>query len=551
MILDLTDNGLFMIANSDDTLEMNQLRLSLTRESDDAWVWKKKNKNIVTKRNFINQLNYIPVGCWAYVGKVCHKFNIPLYYSPKMSALLSSFALDRREMDAFFEQTFKDSLVQEPGKKPYTLTPYSYQSDATYNLLKYKKACCEISMSGGKTLVAFMLFKYLYDTGKSSKMLYVVPSIALATQSKEKFELYQSGLKSKGKPYLPGILKGTLTKQEREDSQNADILFATWQSLSNQDEDFFKKFDSVIVDESHHAKDSKSIKTIISNCENANYVFGMTGTHPKENTLGYLNMCSYIGPLVYVYHTHQLIHEAKTGTPVYVIFDILDYATDEQKETLYEYRSLKDPNDTNAGVKLLRQEQAFVNTSYTRLKYIGDQVINAAKNTMVLFGDVKSGYGKKIQEYIKVNSDKNVYYCDGYTPPAIREEYKKLMEEDTTGKTVIIASIGTFGEGIDIKNVWNIYLVNTAKSERLVRQIFGRGLRNYPGKEKTLLFDIVDDLNVGPIIKGNKRTEQKWRYNYLWKHYLDRKSTYEEQKLPVYTRKIDFSKPKISHKALF
>jgi hypothetical protein len=78
------------------------------------------------------------------------------------------------------------------------------------------------------------------------------------------------------------------------------------------------------------------------------------------------------------------------------------------------------------------------------MKYIGDMAIKMKNNCLVLFGDIKGGYGKKLYEYIKSNSDKNVYYIDGGTPSDNREFYKQQCEEDLTGKTILVASIGTF-----------------------------------------------------------------------------------------------------------
>ena len=131
----------------------------------------------------------------------------------------------------------------------------------------------------------------------------------------------------------------------------------------------------------------------------------------------------------------------------------------DEKRQLYYNRVQKAVNDEDMtlGSKLLKQEQEFVNNSYTRLKFIADMAIKMAKNTLIIFCDVKGGYGKKLAEYIKDNSDKNVYYVDGGTPSNNREYYKKCMAEDNEGKTVIVGSIGTFGEGIDVPNVESIF----------------------------------------------------------------------------------------------
>ena len=68
---------------------------------------------------------------------------------------------------------------------------------------------------------------------------------------------------------------------------------------------------------------------------------------------------------------------------------------------MYIYRANKNPMDITAGSKVLKIERKTVNESYTRLKYICDQVINTKKNALVLFGDIKYGYGKKVYDYIK------------------------------------------------------------------------------------------------------------------------------------------------------
>jgi len=155
---------------------------------------------------------------------------------------------------------------------------------------------------------------------------------------------------------------------------------------------------------------------------------------------------------------------------------------------LWKARNIKSMGASNIdysiGSKLLRQEQKYVNTSQKRFEYIAELAMKMKNNTLLLFGDIKGGYGKRIYQYIKDFSDKQVYYIDGFTPPDIREYYKKECNDDTSGNTVLVASIGTFGEGIDIANIGSIFLVNSAKSERIIRQICGRGLRMNPGKEK-------------------------------------------------------------------
>jgi superfamily II DNA or RNA helicase len=362
-----------------------------------------------------------------------------------------------------------------------------------------------------------------------SRCLYIVPSVDLANQPAEKFTLYESYLKKHNKKWTYGILKSGLRKAEKDAVDNCDILFGTFQSLSNRPPEFFDGFKTLIGDEAHHIS-AVSIRDIISKCHNLQYKIAVTGTYQKAGTIDNLNMKSYYGPHVYTLSSDSLIHKEKAATPIYIVFQILNWADEDEKKMLWNARNVKSLGtgniDYNVGAKLLRQEQKYVNASNKRLKYIADMAIKMSNNTLLLFGDIKGGYGKRIYDYLKDYSNKQVYYIDGSTSPEDREYYKKQCNDDLDGQTILVASIGTFGEGIDIANIGSIFLVNSAKSERIIRQICGRGLRLCPGKDKTVLYDFVDDLRYTETGKYND--------NYMWTHYKERKKVYKEQNFPCF-----------------
>lgn len=280
-----------------------------------------------------------------------------------------------------------------------------------------------------------------------------------------------------------------------------------------------------------------SIRKIIGQCKNLEYKIGVTGTYQKPNSVDNLNMKSYYGPHVYTLTADSLINKEKSATPIYIVFQILSWATEDEKQMLWQARNIKSMGAANidytVGTKLLRQEQAFVNASFKRLQFISEMAIKMKNNTLLLFGDVKNGYGKHIYNYIRDYSGKQVYYIDGTTSNDKREYYKQQCEEDKTGNTVLVASIGTFGEGIDISNIGSIFLVNSAKSERIIRQICGRGLRLCPGKDKTVLYDFVDDMRYSET--------GKYYDNYMWTHYKERKKIYKEQNFPSFEQNIKLS----------
>jgi superfamily II DNA or RNA helicase len=134
-----------------------------------------------------------------------------------------------------------------------------------------------------------------------------------------------------------------------------------------------------------------------------------------------------------------------------------------------------------------------------------DFINKTSKNSLVLFQSVKDEYGKQIWNALREkSSDREVFYVDGDTDESLREEYKTRMSTGTN--KILIATYGTFATGISINNLHNIFLVESYKSEVLIKQSLGRGMRKMDGKEKVNVIDFVDDFST----KGYQ--------NYLIKH---------------------------------
>ena len=147
---------------------------------------------------------------------------------------------------------------------------------------------------------------------------------------------------------------------------------------------------------------------------------------------------------------------------------------------------------------------------------------------LFLFQNVKDQYGRKIYDYIRENTkDKIVFYVDGTTPINQRDEYISRMEDGED--KVLIASFGTFAQGISINNIHNIFFVESYKSEKIVRQSIGRGLRLCAGKDRVNIIDFVDDFTL-----------KKSSKNYLLKHGEERMKIYQEQGFPFKKYNVKF-----------
>ena len=85
---------------------------------------------------------------------------------------------------------------------------------------------------------------------------------------------------------------------------------------------------------------------------------------------------------------------------------------------------------------------------------------------------------------------------------------------------------GTLSTGVNIKAINNIVFCDSYKSQKIVRQSIGRGLRLHDEKQKLIVFDLVDQFHHA--YKGT-----------LYNHFISRKNEiYKKQGFPLDEIKI-------------
>lgn len=512
----ITPDNNFLIIIDCTALELEQIESSFTRKPDNWFIIKKKVPHWNGEIKFIDSYNRIPIGLWKEVQNVAERFNFPLSIEGASELIDDTF--DPNDFDEWCTDFFKDVYVGENNNIKFT--PRWYQIEGAKRILRYRFCTEEISTSGGKTLIAFMIFRYLYSKGKLNKFLYVVPNVDLVTQSMEKFYEYEEmcipdeDVPWKAEAVFSGVKK---TKHKK------DITFGTYQSLTKRDNTYFTDYNVVLIDECHHGK-ANSIQKIIIKCVNNKYRFGLTGTLPPIGSTDSFTIQAYLGPTVYSINSADLIEEG-SATPVKVVGIELDYITNDIKKKLFDLRNV--PADDKDGSKLLTLEKNVARESRKRFNYIVNKIKETTKNSLVLYGDIKNNYGRNVYDWLRSNSDKNVYYIDGGTKTENREYYKKQMEK--MEDVVIVASIGTFSEGIDINNLFSIFVIETYKSEYIVRQVLGRGMRLLAGKEEVIIIDFCDNYEY-----GNGYQKQ----NYLMRHADERQKIYNSKGFPYKRFKV-------------
>lgn len=486
--------------------EIRQIRFSFKRRIE-SWRWhplvkKKIWDGFIT---YIDRYNRIPIGLWNELNNVCKKFDILLDIEGLEKIIDYDITLE--EFENWLWDFFKDHPIYGKGKKKEIR---DYQVKSAYNILKFRRSASEIATSAGKTLIIFIIFAYLIKNKKANRLMIVVPNTSLIIQTMEDFEEYNN----KKLNFTIQPIHGGTDKRKTE----AECIIGTFQSLTKRNEEWFTGIDAVCIDEAHYTN-AKSVKDIIAKCNDAFYTFGLSGTlKKKEDSADHYTLQSYLGPFVNDISANFLISK-DFASKVAVKVIRMKYLEPEIKQKL---RQLRERKHEFEGAELLNIEKKVVIENRIRFNYVCQFMARSTKNSLALFSDVKYGYGRKIYDWLRNNTNKQVYYIDGGTDIKLRESYFERMENDKN--VLLISSFGTLSTGISIDNIFNIFLLESYKSDKIVRQTIGRGMRLHKEKDRVTIYDFVDDFTY-------------YDENYLLKHGKERLKTYKTQKFPfkIYT----------------
>lgn len=493
MKLRVTENGRFLRLFEATEMELEQVKFSMRRRIR-GWFY-----NPLVKRKIWDGYisfykdGYIPIGLWNEVYKLGQTFNFKVEIEGLQRIIDLGF--DEQGFRAWVESHFAD----HPKYKAR-----DFQIEAAIAILRNRLTTSEIATSSGKTFITFLIFGYLKHIGQLNKMLVIVPNTTLVMQLNDDFEEYNNG---KFPMKIRMVYGGS-----KDNDPTANLIVGTFHSLTRKTIEYFRGIDVVCVDEAHQAK-TTSIKNVMEKCVESRIRFGLSGTMTADESADYLTITATLGPMVNTISPKFLFAEG-FATPVVVKIIKLDYDNPDIREKLYQLRKGK----TLEGSQLLALEKKMVVQHKGRFKFLVDLISRTSKNSLVLFSNIKDSYGKNLYQALKENSDKVCYYVDGSVSKEHREYYKKDMENGDD--RCLVASFTTFSTGISIKNVHNIFFIESYRSEIIVKQSIGRGMRLLEGKEVVNIIDIVDDFSW---TKSDRKHD-----NYLLRHGKARLEFYKQ-----------------------
>jgi superfamily II DNA or RNA helicase len=401
---------------------------------------------------------------------------------------------------------------QEVEKAMESIEERDYQIRAVKKILKLKRGILEHCTGAGKTIVLYLLSTYFYNKKNIKKIIFVVPTLTLISQTRT--SLLKFGIKEKD--------IGLYYKDEKDTSKY--ITIGTWQSLT-KNKKLLEQADVVIADECHGAK-AVEISALLNSCINAIYRIGLTGTMPEHKT-EYMTIVGSIGQVIDTVDTHTLIHKEKVLSKAKIIILELNYPKEAHKAIKAEADAEeKKQRDNNQAVvkKHYRIEQKFIEEHEGRKKVFKKLLENEKfhnKNTLILFDTV--AFGKSYMEYVEKNhTDKHIYWVEGKVKVDAREKIRQ--DSNIQDGVLLFATLGTFSTGIDIPKIHNIIFLRIGKSNTRVKQSIGRGLRKHATKKELTIYDFSDILK------------------YSEDHLLKRITIYTKEQYPVDNITVNLNK---------
>jgi superfamily II DNA or RNA helicase len=370
------------------------------------------------------------------------------------------------------------------------ITPRNYQIDALSVTLQEKKTLLLSPTASGKSLIIYMAIKW-YLENHDKRILIIVPTTSLVEQLYSDFADYCSQDPSFNSEEECYRIYGGADRYNIEQR----VIISTWQSIYKLSHPWFKEFGMVIGDEAHQFK-AKSLTSIMEKCTEAEYRMGTTGTLDGTQT-HQLVLEGLFGPVKQVTTTKELMQKDQLAQ-LDIDIILLKYADEFAKEN-----------------RTYQEEIDFIVGYQPRNNFIANLALDQDGNTLILFNYVEK-HGKPLHDLLskKVADGRKLFYVSGETDVDTRESVRAITEKEDNA--IIVASLGTFSTGINIRRLHNLIFASPSKSQIRVLQSIGRGLRK--SDRNTKVFDIADDLHW------------KNRKNYTLQHAAERIKIYSKER---------------------
>lgn len=352
---------------------------------------------------------------------------------------------------------------------------YLYQLETLQQMAYKERGILHLATNAGKTFVAAA-----FSVIVNQPTLFLVHTNELMNQTKEVFEK-ETDLKI-------GMLGGS----NKDFDRDVDVLVAIINSVDNlykkdnSFKDWLEKVSLLYVDEAHLAGANR-YSTVLENCVNAYYRFGLSGTPLEHDRVRNMQLVGLLGPVIKQVSNADLIKTGVTATPIVYMYKI------EGKRKLTRDRD---------GIVYSEVYDKHIVFNQKRNELITKITLDSLKdNLTVLILTRRIQHGKILEEMMTAKGIKAVFCYGGSKEELRRKEIQKI--KDGKSKVLILSVIGEVG--LDIPAIDVMIRAHAGKSTISTLQGIGRGLRKKKGNNKLIYYDFLDMLDSYTYIHSKVR----------------------------------------------
>ena len=481
---------------------------------------------------------------WENKVKNTYVINFPDAVKTKLLNITQNIST----IDEHEESILWDNLVNK-----YTLEGYNEEpripdeiNQQKYKLKKHQKdaidalennrfkGILEMSTGSGKTITAVHTAVKLYEYFKTNRepksffLLIAVPYVNLAEQWLEVLKTFNI-FPIKCYDSFASWSSKLINKINRMNMGNIEFGSAVVVNKTLRGQEFQKIIQSIpkhvnflfIGDEVHN---HDSNKTFITLPENAQYKIGLSATIG-----GCHNIQKYYGESIYKYSIKNAIDDG--------ILTRYYYQPSFVELTMYEMQDYIELSKEIGKLQAIKNNDESYNTDYLNSLYNkrNDLLGNAENKIKVI--------QKKLEENYKTNSQ-ILMYCSPtimtnhimseeirqiniitslmdklgirssrYTSRESKKERIAILDSFKTKKIDALVAIRCLDEGVDIPAVENAFIIASTSNPKQFIQRRGRVLRKYPGKEFSVIYDLIvtfpntdnnEDIKYGKSLLSNE-----------------------------------------------
>lgn len=355
----------------------------------------------------------------------------------------------------FFKE-FEQFLPTQQGK---TFELREYQKEAMDNLAQMRADGETIALlyhaTGiGKTVTACTDAKAV-----GGRTLFLVNALKLADQAEKTFERI-----------WPAATRGFYTGSAKD--KQADIVFATVQTLSKNLIEFLPtSFDYIVVDECHHAA-AKTYQQIFSYFK-PKFILGLTATPERADGEDMLELFQNIA--------HKM--DLKTAVDIGILAPIRCIRVKTNID-LSEVRI--------NGIKYNSQDLESKLFIPERNNCIADTYVNNVDGRKAVIFCASVSHAAEIAKMLKERGIK----AAAVSGQDRIETRNIILESYEHGDINVLCACDLLNEGWDSPRTEVLFMARPTMSKTIYMQQLGRGTRKCEGKEDLLVFDFVDNANM-------------------------------------------------------